>query len=93
MEVRRLWSAGRYVRKTWPDGCVVHNESSGNTHLISSLAAQILDQLSQRPTDSISVARYLALENGIDMGNDLVVSVEALLANLESLGLIESSNQ
>jgi hypothetical protein len=57
------------------------------------LAAQILDQLSQQPADSITTAQHLALENGIDMGNDLLGSVEELLTSLEGLGLIEFSNQ
>ena len=90
---RRVWSTVEFVRKSWPDGEVVYNLSSGNTHLVSSLAAQILDQLSQRPTDSTEIAGNLAAENGVEVADDLITSVEDLLATLEVLGLVEVSNQ
>lgn len=93
MRAHREWRTIEFVRKSWPDGDVVYNRLSGNTHLVSPLAAQILDHLSQHPTDSSEIARNLAAENGIEVADDLITSVEELLANLEVLGLVEVSNQ
>jgi len=90
---RRIWSTVEFVRKSWPDGDVVYNLSSGDTHLVSSLAVQILDQLRQHPTDSIQIARNLAAENGVEVADDLITSVDELLAILEVLGLVEVRNQ
>ena len=93
MRDRRIWSTVEFVRKSWSDGDVVYNLSSGNTHLVSSLAAQILEQLRKHPTDSTEIARNLAAENGVEVADDLITSVEELLATLEALGLVEVSNQ
>ncbi len=90
---RHGWTRVEFIRKSWPDGEVVYNLASGNTHLISPLASKILNHLSQRPTDSIEISRLLAAENDIELADDLITSVETLLANLESLGLIESTDQ
>ena len=93
MRAHQEWAAIEFVRKSWPDGDVVFNRLSGNTHLVSPLAAQILDFLRQHPTNSTEIARYLAAQNSIAVADDLIISVEELLANLETLGLVEVSNQ
>ena len=90
---RRIWSTVKFIRKSWPDGDIVYNPSSGNTHLVSSLASKILDQLSQHPTNSTEIARHLATQNSIEVADDLITSIEELLSNLEGLGLVEVSNQ
>ena len=93
MRAHQEWGASEFVRKSWPDGDIVFNRLSGNTHLVSPLAAQILDFLRQHPTNSSEIARYLAAQNSIAVADDLIISVEELLANREGLGLVEVSNQ
>ena len=93
MRAHQEWAAIEFVKKSWPDGDVVLNRLSGNTHLVSPLAAQILDFLRHHPTNSTEIARHLAAENSIEVADDLITSVEELLAHLEALGLVKVSNQ
>jgi len=79
--------------KQWGDEPVVYNIESGNTHLISSIAAKILRRLDQQPSTLAQVAAYLASEVHIDSDKEVVKHVERLLSDLDELGLIKPFNE
>jgi PqqD family protein of HPr-rel-A system len=83
------WKAAELRWKSWPDSDVVFNLASGNTHLLTPLAAQILRKLEIEPADCYQLAERIASEADIASGDDLVESVSNLLDNLDNLGLIE----
>lgn len=91
MEIHKTWVAYIFTRKSWPDGDLIYNVSSGNTHVVSSLASTILDRLAQQPSTSVEIARCLAAANDIEVDDEVIKSVDELLANLEALGLVEST--
>ena len=93
MADERIWRAVQLQWKSWQDGDVVFNARSGNTHLLTPLAAQVLHKLARQPATSFELARGLAADAALESGEDLVKSVEQLLANLDELGLIEPVSQ
>lgn len=93
MPQNSLWKAARLLSKCWQDGVVVYNVDSGNTHLLSPVAGQVLSYLSHAPADGASLARQLAAENKLDADAELNYNIDRLLAQLDTLGLIEPSTQ
>ena len=67
---------------------LVFNERSGDTHLLSALAGRILLQLRQAPLGSLSIAELFSAVH-TDPEHDLEFQMEDILADLESLALIE----
>jgi PqqD family protein of HPr-rel-A system len=86
----KTWRASQLFWKSWEDGEIVFNVASGNTHLLTPLAAQVLHKLEKLPASSYELAEALAMNTGLKSDENLVMSVEELLANLDELGLIES---
>jgi len=72
---------------------VVYHVDSGNTHLLSPVAGQVLSYLSQEISDATGLARRLAAENNLDADAELNYNIDRLLAELDTLGLIEPSTQ
>ena len=75
--------------KQWRDEPVVYNIESGNTHLISSIAAKILWRFDQQPSTSAQLAQYLASEVNIDSDQEVVEHVERIVGDLDELGLVK----
>lgn len=73
------------------DECIVYNSLSGDTHLLDLAATQILQQLQQAPSDTPALARLLAPLLQTEMDGNCSLQVEHLLADLDTLGLIERS--
>ena len=73
----------------WDDEFVVYNSLSGDTHLLGSTAAQILLKLQQAPLNSITLAESLAPVLHAEMDDELVIQIEHILADLDTLALIE----
>ena len=73
----------------WDDEFVVYNSLSGDTHLLGSTAAQILLKLQQAPSDSTTLAESLAPLLNDERDDEFVVQVEHILADLDTLALIE----
>lgn len=90
---KRAWRATQLLWKSWQDGDIVRNAASGNTHLLTPLASQVLRKLEQHSANSVELAQGLAADNGLEIGEDLVKSVEELLAHLDELGLIDPISQ
>lgn len=73
----------------WNEECIVYNSLSGDTHLLDLAATQILLHLQQAPSDAITLAGSLAPLLQTEMDGDFSLQVERLLADLDTLGLIE----
>ena len=69
----------------WDDECVVFNHLSGDTHLLSALAGQILLKLQQAPLHAASLAVDAMLESSTQSGHEF----DDILAELSALALIE----
>ena len=83
-----FWRTIQFESITWPDGAVIYNPESGETHLLSTSAAHILYQLRTAPADAVEIARQLTEPVGIQVEPDLLQRVETLLCQLEALDLV-----
>lgn len=89
MSTTEVWRAAKLLTKSWQDGVVVYNLDSGNTHLLTPIAGQILKFLADTPADAPTIARRLAGQIDLDSDLELDYNVASLLNHLDSLGLIE----
>lgn len=84
----RLISNQALQFRFWDDEFVVYNSISGDTHLLGSTAAHILLKLQQAPSNATALTEALApLHTELD--EELVFQVEHILAELDTLALIE----
>lgn len=74
--------------RIWNDEAVVYCERSGDTHLISAAAADILQSLQQAPASAADLAVHLALQERQTPDDALVDDVATILASLQELALI-----
>jgi PqqD family protein of HPr-rel-A system len=87
------WVSRPLLWKQWGDELVVYDIESGNTHLISPVAAKILRRLDQQPSTLAQVAEYLTSEVDIDSDPELVQHIERLISDLDELGLVKPFNE
>ena len=73
----------------WDDEFVVFNKLSGDTHLLSALAGQILLKLQQGPFDLPSLAKSLSPAMRVGLEQELECQIDDILADLYTLALIE----
>lgn len=86
------WRADRNLQyKLWPDGVVVYDRRSGDTHYLQTRAWQILDQVSQAPCRESELVSRLAQNLGLPQ-EQLRSDITSLLADLHTLGLVEPEN-
>ena len=82
--------AGQRLRMLSDDEeAVVYNDLSGDTHLLSGIAASLLERLRQGPADRDSLAGFLAAEWDLDADTVPAALAEQLLSELAALSLIE----
>ena len=82
--------AGQRLRMLSDDEeTVVYNDLSGDTHLLSGIAASLLERLRQGPADDDSLAGYLAGEWDLDPDMAPAELASQLLSDLAALSLIE----
>jgi PqqD family protein of HPr-rel-A system len=83
----RLTPGQQLRRRQWDGECVLYNDLSGDTHLLGADALELLLALLAGPADASALARRL-LAAGLDA--DEPAEVDALLADLEGLALVEA---
>jgi PqqD family protein of HPr-rel-A system len=88
MEWRVISSSALHFR-SWDDDFIVYNGLSGDTHLLGSTAAQILLKLQQAPSTAIALSESIVPLMQAEMDNELVFHIENILADLDTLALIE----
>ncbi len=74
---------------SWYNEYVVYNSLSGDTHLLNLTAGQVLLKLQQSPTDAITLAKLVAPTDQSKSQAELELQIEHLLAELNTLNLIE----
>lgn len=77
----------------WSDCAVVYNTLSGETHVLNALAAAALLALLERPTTARALAQDLARDLPSAPLDAWDREVEAALAGMEALGLIEAAGR
>jgi PqqD family protein of HPr-rel-A system len=82
----RLMPGQRLRSRSW-DGeqFVLYNNLSGDTHLLDAASVEVLDLLQRGAADTAALAAALQLDDGA------LPQLEALLADLHSLDLVEAA--
>ncbi|MBS3934992.1 MAG: HPr-rel-A system PqqD family peptide chaperone [Sulfuritalea sp.] len=85
-----LSSRLRFLKRTWDDGCVVYVVDSGETHLLSSACALLLERL-----ESGSASLRVLSDEFLSLSDDLTQEelsglLEDIIRSLRKIGLIET---
>ena len=78
-----------FLFRSWDDEFVVYNGATGDTHLLGTVAAQVMLKLQQTPMDAVSLAEWVAPLLQTEPDDELVFVIEQILADFDSLGIIE----
>jgi len=81
-----------FQSKAWQDGVVLYDTASGDTHHLTPAAFQILSLLHNAPRTQEELARCVLLSDVTTVDDESLAMIDATLAHLEQLGLIESIN-
>lgn len=75
--------------RRWGDECIVYNDATGDTHLFSTVALYILDELSKQPVpiDSLATCLFGGENSKEDM--DVIQHLSDVLRDLQTLELVE----
>lgn len=74
--------------RIWDNEVVVYEATSGNTHLLDTAAAQVLETLTDGPADTIAIAQALAHFWPQAPAELLQKQVDVMLAELAGINLI-----
>lgn len=74
--------------RIWDEEYVIYNSRSGDSHLLSYIAGQLLLKL-QLPLDSKTLIEQLSSDWQFDSEQDAAEQIDAMLADLDALALIE----
>jgi PqqD family protein of HPr-rel-A system len=81
------WQAKRSLHvHAWADGAVLYDADSGDTHLLNQPAFEILQSLQRSPRTLLDLIAALAATSAEERA-----TIEAIVLNLNALGLIEPS--
>jgi len=85
----RVPIAGTLPLKYWNGDYVVYNPLTGSTHVLDIVAGEVLKVIMAAPATSRELCRHVA--EFLEISNDLRTAdnVDAVLAALDELGLIE----
>ena len=89
----RITRGCRLYRRVWGDEFLVYNAGSGDTHLLDSLSAKVLEALEESSLSTSQLAELLRVKAGSGSEQDLSFHLSGLLPKLHDLGLIESLPQ
>ena len=68
---------------------MVYNAASGNTHLLTPIAAEVLKILEIQPLSVRDIAQRLALSANVSVDEEITRQVANLIVSLDDLGLID----
>jgi PqqD family protein of HPr-rel-A system len=77
---------GRWLSHEWDDGCVLFDRSSGDTHALDPLCAEVLGLIEAGCADPLLISEKLAAELDIE-AVQLLPGVEAAMTQLRQRGL------
>jgi len=92
MEATAAWQVpveAKLPLRYWDGDYVVYNPLTGNTHVLDIVAGKVLEIIMAGPATSAELCQHIAAF--LDVPNDLrtAENVDAILAVLDRLGLIE----
>jgi len=90
---RQIWSVANLLTRFWEDGLVVFNLDSGNTHLLTPIAGQILQILMQGPADLQELSRRLTVERELQSDPELNASISEVIQQFEALGIVYPAHE
>jgi len=76
----------RWLSHEWDDGCVLFDRSSGDTHALDPLCAEVLGLIETGCADPLLISEKLAAELGVE-APQLLPGVEAAFRQLHQRGL------
>lgn len=86
------WRACRaFRRKDWPDGAVLYDAASGDTHHLAPAAACILARLEAGPQTREALAQCVLSSGQTQVDDTALATLDATLSHLQEIGLIEPS--
>jgi len=85
----RTLSDDAFLFHDWDDEVVIYDALSGDTHIIDTTAAQILQALQQSPSDVPNLAQLLAVQLQCEPGDELNQDIESVLSDMAALSLVE----
>jgi PqqD family protein of HPr-rel-A system len=77
--------------RSWEDEFVVYSSGSGNTHLLNTVAAKVLQILEREPTNLSELVEKVAATLEIEPSSELFAHLEKSLSDFCRLGLIEQT--
>jgi len=89
-----VWRLPDGVRLSWrafDDGVVVFNAFSGQTHLLDSFSAAVLEEIERAPASRETLAERLAGRFDLDDAMALAERLDAALAEFDRQGLADPS--
>ena len=89
MQAECIWKTAKLHWQKWEGEYIVYNATSGNTHLLNATAAQALKMLERKPASVADISNQLTSSAGLNADEEVLQQVEALVANLDELGLVE----
>lgn len=81
------------MQRNWGNETVVYDPPSGDTHLLDPVAAAILDRLRTSDASATAIAESLLAEFNADSEEDVLAAVQAALAKLRDIGLVQSTEE
>ncbi|MFO1432339.1 MAG: HPr-rel-A system PqqD family peptide chaperone [Candidatus Competibacteraceae bacterium] len=86
----RLNPCARLHWLSWDEDHIVFNAASGQTHVLNELGAAILHLLEENTLNSVEIGRRIVNQyEELVLDTELAAAIDALLENLDMLGLIE----
>lgn len=74
----------------WPDGAVLYDTASGDTHHLTPAAFTILSLLQNAPRTQEELAHCVLSSDVMPVDDESLAIIDATLSHLVELGLIES---
>ena len=75
--------------RSWEDEAIVYNDLSGDTHLLSAIAVDVLTRLQAQSVDEAGLAAQCAADWQLPDDADLRTHLHELLMTLQGLSLVE----
>lgn len=89
-EIWRLNPCVRLYWLSWDEDHIVFNAASGQTHVLNELGAAILRLLEENALNPMEIGQRIVTQyEELVLDTELSAAIEALLENLDMLGLIE----
>ena len=76
--------------KLFDDSFIVFNRASGQTHFLNATAGEVLRLIAHEPSDASGLVTGVSVRLGLADTRDLENGIDALLCELEQLGLIQA---